>query len=119
MRELELLRQGHADTQRRDVLRELLLERPPIPAIPASNTHPVAAVRSCVESLAAAETLQASLAEEDRQMRLRFADCFPTELPPVTELPTDVYHRFNLKDASVTIQRRQYESPKKYRETWK
>ena len=52
-------------------------------------------------------------------MRLRFADCFPTELPPVTELPTDVYHRFNLKDASVVIQRRQYESPKKYRETWK
>ena len=52
-------------------------------------------------------------------MRERFADCFPSVLPPVTDLPDDVFHRFHLKDATLSIQRRQYESPKKYREVWK
>ena len=36
----------------------------------------------------------------------------------IGELPTTVYHRFRLRDANMVTAWRQYECPKKYRETW-
>ena len=39
-------------------------------------------------------------------------------IPHVDELPTDVYCRIQLKDASKMIATRSYSSPHKYREAW-
>ena len=39
-------------------------------------------------------------------------------IPHVDELPTDVYCRIQLKDASKTIATRSYSSPHKYQEAW-
>ncbi|KAH9927786.1 uncharacterized protein B0H18DRAFT_875288, partial [Fomitopsis serialis] len=119
---MRVLERAHAAACFRDVLRELALVRKPCPAHVSTviqGVSAIAAVREHVEALAAAEALKTQLAEENRKMRDKFADCFPSELPPVDNLPDDIYHRFVLKDANMTIQRRQYESPKKYRETWK
>ncbi|KAJ8482180.1 hypothetical protein ONZ51_g5512 [Trametes cubensis] len=80
-----------------------------------SSRTVVAAVRDRVESLA----LQQRLDDENSSMKARFADLFPDDIPHIDDLPTDVYHRFVLKDADMVIARRQYDCPKKYREVWK
>ncbi len=74
----------------------------------------LAAVRTQIECIANAE----QLAQLNDEMRKKFADRFPAELPPIDELPTDVYHRFKLKDPNKLITRRQYSCPRKYREVW-
>ena len=116
--ELTFLRDEELTAQKCDVLHELCLEHPPVAPGP-SPPLPIAAVRAHVESLVVAETLCAQLIDEDRRMHKHFQDCFPSVLPPVTDLPDDVFHRFHLKDATMSIQHRQYESPKKCREVWK
>ncbi|RDX49663.1 hypothetical protein OH76DRAFT_1350553, partial [Lentinus brumalis] len=75
----------------------------------------VTAVRERVETLAYIETLH----KENNAIKLEYADLFPDDIPHITRLPTDVYHRFVLKDANMKIVRRQYDCPKKYREAWK
>ncbi len=80
-----------------------------------SSTIAATAIRDRVESLA----YQATLNTENINMKLEFADLFPDDIPHIDLLPTDVYHRFVLKDANMTIARRQYDCPKKYREAWK
>ena len=68
-----------------------------------------------MERLADKETLN----EEDRKLRTKFADVFPNDILHVDRLPTNIYHRFKLKDPNVVIARRSYDCPKKYREAWK
>ncbi|EIW63360.1 uncharacterized protein TRAVEDRAFT_114523, partial [Trametes versicolor FP-101664 SS1] len=89
------------------------------PTPPESTSIPpdycVAALRERVEALAEIEMLK----REDLLMKEEFADCFPEDIPHINELPTDVYHEINLKDANMTIVRRQYDCPKKYREVWR
>ena len=75
----------------------------------------VAAIRARIEELAE----QATLATENAKIRRQFADLFPDDIPSVHRLPTDVYHRFWLKDPNMVIARRQYTCPKKYHEAWK
>ena len=116
--ELTFLCNEELTAQKRDVLRELCLEHPPVAPGPDAPL-PIPAVHAHVESLAVAETLCAQLMDEDCRMREHFHDCFPSMLPPVMDLPDDVFHRFHLKDTAVAIQHCQYESPKKYREVWK
>lgn len=95
-------------------------------AIPLHNsvpTHPdepelrptIAAVRETIERL----SLENRLKSEESKMRSRYADVFPDGTPKLSELPTDVYHRFRLKDPNMVIARRSYDCPKKYREAWK
>ena len=45
--------------------------------------------------------------------------CVFEPIPHVDELPTDVYCRIQLKDASKTIATRSYSSPRKYWEAWR
>lgn len=52
----------------------------------------IAAIRTQVEVLANEEQLK----HLDKEMCKRFIDRFPTELPPIEDLPTNVYHRFKL-----------------------
>jgi hypothetical protein len=60
-----------------------------------------------------------SLKQYEAELKAEFADRFPTVLPPVNELPTDVYHRFQLVDANQVIKCRSYNCPKKYKEAWR
>lgn len=75
----------------------------------------VAALRTRIEQLSYLETLRV---EHDR-MFARYQDLFPSDIPHIDRLPTDVLHHFRLRDPNATIARRQYECPKKYREVWK
>ncbi len=68
-----------------------------------------------MEELAFLETLKTA----DATFKSQFANCFPANIPHLDHLPTDVYHEINLKDANMTIVRRQYNCPKKYREAFK
>ena len=74
----------------------------------------VAAVRARVEELAFLKTLQ----REDSDFKTRFTDCFPSDIPHLNHLPSDIFHEINLKDANMTIVRCQYNCPKKYREAF-
>lgn len=127
--ELERLERMLTVTRHRDVMRELqLLFRDPStqgtssarkiltvpPAVPSDGTEVLAALRDRIEDLAFLQTLKV----EDAALRSQFADCFG-DIPPTAELPTDVWHRFRLRDPDMVIARRQYECPKKYREVWK
>jgi hypothetical protein len=74
---------------------------------------PVAAIRQRIEILAA----QKELEKLGLKMKSEFKDVF-SEIPHLDELPTDVYCRIWLKDASKCVQTRTYSTPRKYREAW-
>ncbi len=80
-----------------------------------TGDYVIAAVRHRIELLAFQERLD----RENVKVKAEFADLFPNDIPHIDHLPSDVYHRFVLKDADMVIVRRQYDCPKKYREVWK
>ena len=59
------------------------------------------------------------LSMHEREVWEEFKDWFPTDIPHVTRLPDDVFHRFCLKDPEKVIKCRSYACPKKYKEAWK
>ncbi|KAI0336960.1 hypothetical protein BDW22DRAFT_1473408 [Trametopsis cervina] len=75
----------------------------------------ISAVRDRAERLALIKRLEL----EEHKVRLLYEDIFPEDIPHLGELPTNVYHRFKLKDPNLTFARRQYDCPKKYRQAWK
>jgi len=79
-----------------------------------SQPYIISAIKERIEQLALTETLKT----EDRRMKQIFADRFPDDLPPVDDLPTDVYHRITLKDANRTFACRDYTCPRRYRDAW-
>ncbi len=116
-REEDLLRDHLRLAQHRDLLRDIKLNIPATTAEPDLPGPPpvIAAVRQRVEELAFLEKLQS----EDAAFKAKFSDCFPSDIPHLDHLPSDIYHEINLKDANMTIVRRQYDCPKKYREAFK
>jgi hypothetical protein len=60
-----------------------------------------------------------NFAKEERDVREEFKDRFPADIPHVTRLPEDVYHRFRLKDPEKVIKCRSYACPKKYKDAWR
>src|SRR5882762_4244482 len=73
----------------------------------------VAAVRVRVETLAAQEQLD----KMSEAVKAKYSKVF-NPIPHVDQLPTDVYCRIRLKDASKTINTRTYTSPRKYKAAW-
>ena len=59
------------------------------------------------------------LSRYEQEVREAFKDRFPADIPHVTRLPDDVYHRFRLKDPEKVIKCRSYARPKKYKDAWK
>ena len=59
------------------------------------------------------------LARYEQEVRETFKDRFPADIPHVTRLPDDVFHRFRLKDPEKVIKCRSYACPKKYKDAWK
>jgi Na+-transporting NADH:ubiquinone oxidoreductase subunit NqrF len=60
--------------------------------------------------------LEALKKNEDNR-KTTYKDIF-SPIPHVSELPTDIYCRIQLKDTSGTITTRSYSSPRKYQEAW-
>ena len=56
------------------------------------------------------------LAVYERDIREEFKDQFPTDIPHITRLPDNVYHRFRLKDPEKVIKCHSYACPKKYKD---
>ncbi|KAG2739607.1 hypothetical protein P692DRAFT_20755199, partial [Suillus brevipes Sb2] len=54
----------------------------------------------------------------DSEMRRKYSDRFPDDIPHIDKLPTDVAHRITLKDPNKIIQCRRYNTPRKYCEAW-
>ena len=80
---------------------------------PVRSVDVVAAVRVRIETLAAQEHLdRMSDAVKDKYSKVF------NPIPHVDELPTDVYCRITLKDATKTFTTRSYSSPRKYKEAW-
>ncbi|KAH9931400.1 hypothetical protein B0H21DRAFT_699847, partial [Amylocystis lapponica] len=84
-------------------------------SISDGSSYAVCAVRARVEELAHLDVLR----KHNLRMKEHFADMFPDDIPPLHNLPDDVYHRFVLKDPNMVLRRRQYDCPKKYLEAWK
>lgn len=59
------------------------------------------------------------LSKHEREVWEEFKDWFPMDIPHVTRLPDDVYHRFRLKDPEKVIKCRSYACPKKYKDAWR
>src|SRR5882762_588947 len=78
-----------------------------------NSVDPIAAVRQRMEVLAAQNELQ----DLRDQMKSEFKEVF-SEIPHIDVLPTDVYCRIRLKDASKCVHTCTYSTPRKYREAW-
>lgn len=59
----------------------------------------LAAITMQIEIIANAEQLK----RLNDKMKRKFADRFPEKLPPVIDIPINLYHRFKLKDSNKLI----------------
>lgn len=82
------------------------------------TTHVVSALRKRIDVLAFIAANKKDLDRLDSEMRAKFSDRFPDDIPHIDHLPTDVVHRIHLKDPDKIIQCRRYNTPRKYREAW-
>jgi len=73
----------------------------------------VAAIRQRIETL----NTQEQLDRLSDAVKTKYKDVF-AEIPHVNDLPTDVFCRIQLKDASKTFATRSYSTPRKYKEAW-
>ena len=53
----------------------------------------------------------------DTTVKEKYSNVF-SAIPHIDDLPTDVYCRIQLKDATKTITTRSYSTPRKYKEAW-
>ncbi|KAG9225881.1 hypothetical protein CCMSSC00406_0006497 [Pleurotus cornucopiae] len=79
----------------------------------------VAALRGRIEDLNSMADLQAQLKKMDGEMKAKYADLFPDDIPAVHHLPDQVYHRFRLKDTDKVVSKREYSCPRKLRDVFK
>jgi hypothetical protein len=77
------------------------------------SLHVLAAIRTRIESL----TAQTKLKELGKSLIEEFKPVF-SPIPHIDNLPTDVYCRIKLKDATKTITTRSYSTPRKFRDAW-
>ncbi|RDB15414.1 Transposon Ty3-G Gag-Pol polyprotein [Hypsizygus marmoreus] len=75
----------------------------------------IAVVRARIEHLASLDTLR----ELDHELKTSFSDCFPTDIPHVRDLPTEVYHNIEVPPNTHFSTARAYSCPRKYRAGWK
>jgi hypothetical protein len=92
-------------------IKSTIAKSPEIETSMEYSTQELASIRERVKILAA----QQKLLDLKDKMILKFQDVFQEVVPPVHRLPTDVYCRITLKDASKLITTRTYSTPRKYR----
>jgi len=80
-----------------------------------SETPNVASLlRQRIDTLAFIENNKEHLKRLDKEMRRKYADRFPDDIPHIDKLPTDIVHHITLKDPNKIIQCRRYNTPRKY-----
>ncbi|KAG1795413.1 uncharacterized protein HD556DRAFT_1472931 [Suillus plorans] len=84
----------------------------------SKNTNIASVLRQRIETLAFIEANKEHLERLDKEMRRKYEDRFPEDIPHIDHLPTDIVHRIRLKDPNKIIQCRRYNTPRKYREAW-
>jgi hypothetical protein len=62
---------------------------------------------------------ESHLSELDLKMKCKFNDRFPTDIPHVQDLPTDVYHHIEVKPGVAISTACVYSCPRKYCDGWK
>jgi hypothetical protein len=73
----------------------------------------IAAMRTHIETLTAQEKMD----KLDTAVKEKYSNIF-FAIPHIDDLPTNVYCRIQLKDATKTITTRSYSTPRKYKEAW-
>lgn len=79
----------------------------------------VAALKERIEDLNSFEVFEAQLKRLDGEMKRKYTDLFPEDIPPVHQLPDTTYHRFILKDAHRIVRKREYACPHKWQDAWR
>jgi hypothetical protein len=70
-----------------------------------SETPNVAGLlRRRIDTLAFIEKNKEQLDRLDKEMRRKYEDRFPNDIPHIDQLPTDIVHRIKLKDPNKIIQ---------------
>ena len=72
-------------------------------------------IRTRIEQLAYQDWLN-QLSAKFKQL---YSDCFPSDIPHVDSLPTDVYHHIEVPTGASFSTTRPYSCPRKYRDAWK
>ena len=99
-------------------LKTLFDENPERFDMDAYTTGPpcvIAAVQMRIKELAS----MAELLHLDNAFKTKYKDHFPTDIPHIRDLPTDVYHHIELRPGSPVSVARAYGCPRKYRTGWK
>jgi len=84
----------------------------------STSSHIAVVLRNRIDTLAFIEKNKEHLERLDAEMRRQYEDRFPSDIPHIDHLPTDIVHRIRLKDPNKIIQCRRYNTPRKYREAW-
>ena len=72
------------------------------------------AITAYVTALAYTEQLSSL----DARMHAKYADHFLADIPPVNDIPANIYHCIYLKDVNQTIVTHSYNCPRKYQDAW-
>lgn len=75
----------------------------------------VGLIRTHIKQLAA----DSQLTKLDKKYKEKYANCFPTDIPHICDLPTDVYHHINVKLGIPISTAHAYSCPHKYHNRWK
>jgi len=70
----------------------------------------VGLIKTCIKQLAA----ESCLKKLDQKYKEKYNNCFPTDIPHVQDLPTDVYHHIEVKPGVPISTARSYSCPHKY-----
>ena len=84
-------------------------------AYTVGDLNVVGLIKTHIEQLAATSRLS----KLDKKYKEKYADSFPTDIPHVRDLPTDVYHHIDVKLGVLISIACAYSCPWKYREGWK
>jgi hypothetical protein len=79
------------------------------------NVNVVGLIKTRIKQLAA----ESHLMKLDQKYKKKYNNCFPTDIPHVRDLPTDVYHHIEVKPGVPISIARAYSCPRKYCDGWK
>lgn len=77
-----------------------------------SNPNIISLLKTHIQQLAT----QAHLGKLDLKFNNKFTNHFPTDIPHVCDLPTNIYHHIEVKPGISVSTAQAYSCPQKYRE---
>lgn len=83
------------------------------------HSNIVATVHGRIEDLNMVQTYQDQLKLMDLEMKKKFGDLLPDDIPPGHHLPDTTYHQFILKDTHRIIWKHEYSCSHKWQDAWR